>query len=74
MADCKQSFFYGEVRRASKKKISEEKNCVRGSCGTLEVKRTKIPRGVRTSMFSVDCLKLARRPFALKRRTTRVLR
>lgn len=70
MAHYKQSFLYGEVRRASKK-ISEEKNDVRAPHGTLEVRRTIktiILRGVQMSIFSVDLFKLARRPFVLKKK------
>ena len=70
MAHYKQSFLYGEVRRASKK-ISEEKNDVRAPHGTLEVRRTIktiILRGVQMSIFSVDLFKLARRPFVFKKK------
>ena len=50
------------------KKISEEKNDVRAARRTLEVRRTITPRGVRILIFSVDWFKLARRPFALKKK------
>ena len=50
------------------KKISEEKNDVRAARRTLEVRRTIILRGVQMSIFSVDLFKLARRPFALKKK------
>ena len=50
------------------KKISEEKNDVRAARSTLEVRRTIILRGVQMSIFSVDLFKLARRPFALKKK------